>query len=194
MIIREYRAEDEEGWVCCRVLSFLDTAYFDNVYRKKERYENPSVELVAESGGKIVGLLDVEYESQPGQVCYLNSGVGAVIWHLAVLPEFRRRGIATSLLNEAVLRLKEQGVMRLEAWTRDDKWVIDWYKKRGFYKKASYLHVYAEGMECDDLAAAKLPKLFLCNCYGHYVGENKEDILKRFKRVHECRLYELLFP
>lgn len=47
MIIREYGPEDELGWVRCRVLSFLNTAYFDNVLKEKEKYINPAIELVA---------------------------------------------------------------------------------------------------------------------------------------------------
>lgn len=31
LIIREYKKEDEKGWVRCRVLSFLDSAYYDNI-------------------------------------------------------------------------------------------------------------------------------------------------------------------
>ena len=40
MIIRNYTDKDEQGWLRCRVLSFLNTAYFDNVLNKKEIYEN----------------------------------------------------------------------------------------------------------------------------------------------------------
>lgn len=36
MEIREYHPPDESGWVLCRILSFLDTAYFDNVQQTKE--------------------------------------------------------------------------------------------------------------------------------------------------------------
>ena len=60
--IRAYRKEDETGWVRCRVLSFLDTAYYDNVLREKEKYENPTIELVAVYENQIVGLIDIEYE------------------------------------------------------------------------------------------------------------------------------------
>lgn len=47
MEIRDYQIEDETSWVRCRVLSFLDTAYYDIVAREKERYQHPSIELVA---------------------------------------------------------------------------------------------------------------------------------------------------
>lgn len=193
MIIREYRNTDNLEWVRCRVLSFLDSAYFDNVLREKEHYKNPAIELAAEAGGKIVGLIDVEYETEKGAVCYYANELGGVIWHLAVLPEYRNEGIATSLLDKAITILKTKDIKKLEAWTRDDKWVNDWYKNKGFNCKESYLHVYTEGKECDEITESKIEKLLICNCFAHYVGENIEDIKKRFKRVHECNFYELIF-
>ena len=63
MRIRPYTADDETGWVRCRVLSFLDSAYFDDVHREKERYENRAIELVAEMDGSVVGLVDVDLDT-----------------------------------------------------------------------------------------------------------------------------------
>ncbi|GAA0783029.1 GNAT family N-acetyltransferase [Hathewaya limosa] len=191
MKIREYKKTDELQWVRCRVLSFLDSAYFDDVLREKEHYENPSIELVAEIDNKIVGLIDIEYEIEQGKACYKLDELGGVIWHLAVLPEYRRLGIATTLLNESVLRLKHKGIKKLQAWTRDDGWVNDWYKNKNFEWKESYLHVYMENNECKDIIDTKIEKLFICSCFAHYTGENKEKIKRKFKRVHECNLYEL---
>src|SRR5690625_7441727 len=101
MKIRFYRKEDERGWVRCRVLSFLDTAYFDNVLKEKEQYENPSLEFVAVEEGQIVGLLDIEYEVEEQTVCSRGTGCGGMIWDMAVHAESRRQGIATQLLQEA---------------------------------------------------------------------------------------------
>jgi len=190
--VREYKDTDGFQWVRCRVLSFLDSAYFDNVLREKENYENPSIELVAEIDNKIIGLIDIEYETEKGKVCYNTNELGGVIWHLAVLPEYRKLGVATLLLSEAIDRLKGKGIKKLEAWTRDDKWVNDWYKHRGFNWKESYLHVYAEDNECDKITQSKINELFICSSFAHYIGEDKENIKKSFKRVHECNLYELV--
>src|SRR5690625_7556155 len=91
MIIRHYRKGDEVGWVRCRVLSFLDTAYFDNVLKEKEKYANPAIELVAEEEGQIIGILDVEYEEKERSVCSRGTGLGGMIWHIAVHPDVRGR-------------------------------------------------------------------------------------------------------
>jgi GNAT superfamily N-acetyltransferase len=191
LIIREYNNNDSLGWIRCRVLSFLDSAFYDNVLREKECYKNPSIELVAEADDKIVGLIDIEYELEKGTVCYDTKELGGVIWSLAVLPEYRNQGISTLLLNKAIDKLRNNNINKLEAWTRDDKWVNEWYINRGFSWKERYLHVYAEGKECNGITQSKVNNMLMCNCFAHYVGENEEDIKKTFKRVHECNLYEL---
>ena len=142
--IRPYEPADETGWLRCRVLSFLDTAFFDAVEREKERYERPAIELVAEEAGAIVGLLDLEHGFEPGTVLADRPGPGGMIWHLAVHPDHQRRGIASALLDEAERRAREQGLARLEAWTRDDAHVQAWYESHGFVRIDGYLHVYVE--------------------------------------------------
>jgi GNAT superfamily N-acetyltransferase len=191
MEIRDYVPTDEQGWVRCRVLSFLDTAYFDNVLREKEQYENPAIELVAVEDGQIVGILDIEYELEEATVCSRGSGLGGMIWHIAVHPDYRRQGIASKLLLKGEEIAKVKGLNRLEAWTRDDQWVNTWYEKSKFQRVDSYLHVYLEGEEeLKGHISSEIPKLYPVQVFAHYVGVQKEEIKDKFKRVHECRCYE----
>ena len=191
MEIREYDATDEQGWLRCRVLSFLDTAYFDNVLKEKEQYENPSIELVAVEDNQIVGLLDIEYEVAEGTVCSRGKGLGGMIWHIAVHPDYRRKGIATKLLRTGEQLAKETELNRLEAWTRDDKWVNSWYEISGFQLVDSYLHVYMEGAEeLTGHIKSEYKKLIPIQTFAHYIGENTEDLKQKFNRVHECVCFE----
>lgn len=83
-VIRRYQHQDEVGWLRCRALSFLSTPYFDDVRSSKDRYENPAIELVAESGDLVVGLLDVELEPDPGSLCWREGPLGSVNLHVFV--------------------------------------------------------------------------------------------------------------
>ena len=188
--IRPYRPSEEEAWLRCRVLSFLGSAYFDAVEREKEHYERPAVELVAEEDGELVGLIDVECEEVPGTVCSDRPGLGGMIWHLAVHPDRQRRGIATALLQEAERLAAERGLVRFEAWTRDDPHVQAWYESHGFVQVDSYLHVYielADGLR--DLFPIK-GGLRPMKIFAHYVGEDRDEVKRRFARVHDCVMYE----
>lgn len=44
VIVREYRAEDEQQWLRCRVLSFLNTAYLDHVLRSRALLKGIGIE------------------------------------------------------------------------------------------------------------------------------------------------------
>lgn len=190
MIIREYKDTDEIGWVRCRALSFLNTAYFDNVLNKKESYENPAIELVAELNGQVVGLIDVEYEKEENTVCSRGEGLGGMIWHIAVHPDYYRQGIGEKLLQEAEKRAISLGLNRFEAWTRDDRWVQNWYEKMLFNKVDSYFHIYFEGHEMKNRIQSTIPKLYLINSFTHYVGEEIEQFKATNQRIHECVCYE----
>jgi ribosomal protein S18 acetylase RimI-like enzyme len=194
LVIRRYEEADERGWVICRVLSFLDSAFFDDVRQTKEHYEHPAIELVAARAGEVVGLIDVECEEVPGSVCEDRPGLGGMIWHLAVHPDHQRQGVATELLREARRLASERAIVRFEAWTRDDPGTQAWYESRGFELRYSYLHVYVgleEGLRdqfpitADGLRPVKL--------FAHYVGDDREVMRQRFERVHDDVLYELRF-
>ncbi|CAM4234367.1 GNAT family N-acetyltransferase [Bacillus paramycoides] len=192
--IRAYKKDDEIGWVRCRALSFLDTAYYDNVFREKEKYENPAIELVAVHEDQIVGLIDIEYELEERTVCSRGTGLGGMIWHIAVHPDFRRMRIGNQLLNEAEKLAKELKLNRLEAWTRDDLWVQQWYGNNDFVNVDSYLHVYSDHTdEIKDVINSNIKQLYPVQTFAHYTGENKEEIRKQFKRVHDCICFEKYF-
>ncbi|MFD2211650.1 GNAT family N-acetyltransferase [Virgibacillus halophilus] len=190
--IRPYRSKDEIGWVRCRTLSFLDTAYFDHVLNKKETYQNPAIELVAIENEQIVGLLDIEYEKTEKSICTKGEGLGGMIWHIAVHPDYRRRAIGTRLLKTAEKIAEEIGLNYLEAWTRDDRWVNEWYVKSGFDKVYSYLQVFMAGdKEINKAIKVNDPQLKVIQAFAHYSGEDKEEGVKsNFERVHECNCYE----
>jgi GNAT superfamily N-acetyltransferase len=182
-VIRPYEERDERGWLICRLLSFFDTAFFDAVEREKERYDGDAIELVAEIDGKIIGLLDLEcrsggLSSRPGD--------GGMIGHLATHPDHQREGVASALLAEAERQSREGGLVRLEAWTRDDAPTQRWYERHGFVQIDSYLHVY---LEREDLRAFD-GELRLVKAFAHYTGDHRDEIRQRFSRVHDDVLYE----
>jgi ribosomal protein S18 acetylase RimI-like enzyme len=183
LVIRPYEEADERGWLICRLLSFFDTAFFDAVEREKERYEKDAIELVADKDGEIVGLLDLECESEG---LSQRPGSGGMIWHLATHPDHQRRGIASALLAEAEEQAGDRGIVRLEAWTRDDAPTQRWYESHGFVQVDSYLHVY---LERDDLRAFD-GELRLVRAFAHYTGDDREAIRERYPRVHDDVLYE----
>lgn len=196
--VRPYEPADERGWLQCRLLSFFGSAFYDDVVREKERYEHEAIELVADAGGEIVGLIDVECETEAATVCSDRPGpegseLGGMIWHMAVHPEHQRRGIGAALLARAELLAEERGLRRYEAWTRDDPHVQAWYESHGFARVESYLQ---EDIERDEGLRETVfadGQLKLVRAFAHYTGDNPDEIRRRFRRVHDAVLYERRF-
>jgi GNAT superfamily N-acetyltransferase len=191
--VRPYGPGDEQGWLRCRALSFLGSAYYDDVVPQKPSYDSPTIELVAAEGHEIVGLIDVELEREPGTVCSEREGLGGMIWSIATHPDHQRDGVATTLLNEAERLARAEGIRRFEAWTRDDLHVHAWYSLRGFEIVESYLHVF---IELDEGLRQLFPiteELRPVKLFAHYVGDDREAVRRRFRRAHDCVLFERRF-
>jgi ribosomal protein S18 acetylase RimI-like enzyme len=190
--IRAYTDADEQGWVRCRVLGFLDSAFYDDVRQEKEHYDGPSVELVAVADRKIVGLLDLELEPAP-EVLHETDARGGVIWHVAVHPDYRRRGIATALVERALELARDHGLDLVQAWTRDDEWVHRWYEACGFRRRYSYLHVYMRPDEVRGEVTLRTDGLKPVLAFAHYTGDAPDELRRRFERVHDDIVFERAF-
>lgn len=95
---------------------------------------NPNTNFVAYDDNKLIGAILSGHDGRRGY-----------IYHTVVLPEYRRQGIATNLVDMAVKALQEEGITRvclnvMETNEQGKKFWIDrgWEKKDflGFYSKA----------------------------------------------------------
>lgn len=194
LIIRPFRRQDEVAWLRCRMGAFLDSAYWDDLQRSKPCYQNQALELVAEVDKQIVGIIDIEKEETPGELCSERTGNRAMIWTVAIFPEHRRQGIARALLDRAISWCQDQGVTHLEAWTRDDCWVRKWYEECGFVSFYSYWHIWLDREESRTLIQSTEPKLRVVSTFAHVVEGSPDELSIKPQRVHECVGYELMVP
>jgi ribosomal protein S18 acetylase RimI-like enzyme len=178
--IRDYDPADEQGWLRCRVLSFLGTAYFDDVMTAKQSPEL-GAELVAVQAGTIVGVLDLSVD-----------GDLATIDTIGVHPEYQHLGTGTQLLQEARRRAAALGAATIDAWTRDDEPALRWYRARGFTESSHYLHVYADrytDAEEPAKAVSFRPGLTPIKVFLHATLDREEELRAQFSRVHICRRF-----
>lgn len=176
--VRPYIAADERSWLRCRALAFLDTNYFDDVVPQKPTYDGISVELVAVADNEVVGLLDVAaYDDL------------ATIETIATHPDHARHGVAHKLLDEALRALPTQ-VVKIDAWTREDRAANAWYRANGFKETFVYLHVYAEGAEIAASTAARDDALTPVAAFFHADLEAEERVRRQYRRVYRCRRYQ----
>lgn len=181
--VRPYLPTDETGWLRCRALAFLETAYFDDVRRAKPAIADPGFELVAvDPDGEVLGVIDVEVEDE-----------AATIETVAVHPDHQGRGVGRALLQEALDRLAAQGVTALDAWTRDDPGTLRWYRSNGFTEGDHYLHVYADyytdAAEPDRAIGERRPGLRPMKAFLHAAMAEEAAVREQFARVHVCRRF-----
>ena len=193
MEIRKYGVDDETEWLKCRVLSFLDSSYYSDVLTKREVYANEAICLVAEDNGKIVGLIDAEIEKHIGDLCVAGNKLGAVIWHLAVLPEYRQQNIATTLWNEVQKLLTERCIHYCEAWTQEDEPANHWYIKQGFHniEEKNWLRCYARPSSTEwFLNTNNVGDIFGVEEMIFEVSTSrKNEISRHCQKIIEVRLY-----
>ncbi len=195
MIIREYNQTDEKEWLYCRVVSFLDCSYYNDVKTQKEIYEHPSICLVAEDNNRIIGFIDVEIDSD--DLTCNNGERGAVIWNLGVLPEYRNQKVATQLWLQAKEKLLQLSIHYCEVWTQQDIPANRFYVGNGFMlnNEQTWLRCYIAQEECNRLTKAE--------CLGDIYGieemiidvpiGQKNKWMDKCYRIDEVRLYSTTF-
>ncbi len=160
----------------CRVIAFLDTAYYDDVTSRRPDHR-PGLAVVAVHRGQVVALCDVS----------LGGDDEATIETIAVHPEHRRSGLATAMTDVLLPRLAHARVNRLHAWTRDDATALSWYENAGFEETFRYLHVYASTPEEAARNAGDDRRLMPRGAFFHAGIEHEAELRRAYERVHVCR-------
>jgi len=190
-VIRDYQPEDEKEWLKCHALTYLSSNE-RTLERNKPKYHGKTIELVALTNKTIIGFLDIELEETPGSVCFKKVRGNGTLWDIGVLPKFRRRGVATQLLNEGIKRGKELDMKRLEAWSIEPP-AWKFYEKYGFKKFFEYHHVRINARE--KLRAFDRDGIHIIEIYAHIMPETDlKTIVEKYqpKEVFPCCGYELM--
>ncbi|MFP4014238.1 MAG: GNAT family acetyltransferase [Chitinispirillaceae bacterium] len=122
--IREYGSEDRDAVIQIWNEVFSDgTPHNDpSLSLKRKVGMGDGLLLLAQKDGKVVGTVMGGYDGHRGW-----------IYSLAVLPDYRRNGIATKLLGEMQKKLSELGSPKINLQVREDNaGVIEFYRKCGF--------------------------------------------------------------
>lgn len=195
MIIRDYCSEDEQKWVRCRVIAFLDCSYWNDVKREKEKYSKPSINLVAQENGEVIGFMDTELDSDNSS-CNNKGERNSVIWNLGVLPEYRKLSVARKLWEETKKRLYDRNIHYCELWTQEDEAANNFYKKMGFrlQENQTWLRCYSQGKKSKSLLNDKLGHIYGPEELIFGTQVSRRDELKDIcYRMDEVRLYNIRF-
>lgn len=93
---------------------------------EQDQYEKGSFQLVAVFGDRIIGSARLRKESE-------NLGI---ISFVAVLPEFRDRGVGTKLMEKLIEKAQQENLQIVKLKSRIT--AISFYKKIGFYEQGDF--------------------------------------------------------
>ena len=113
--------EDEETEILRKTLR----EYFSEVIPSDD-----FIAWLAEHSGKIIATSEMVVWQMPARYGGLESGKLGYILNLYTIPEARRKGICTRLLNELIKEAKSLGLRYLHLHTSEDG--INIYRKAGF--------------------------------------------------------------
>ncbi len=128
--IRYYKSQDFSHLIHILKLANLYHAPTDTkkVITKQIRYDPKSI-IVAEDKGGIVGSIFVMY-----------SPWASMLYHLAVHPDYQKKGLGTRLMDKAESMLKRRGMPQPTLLVeKNNKKAIDFYKKRKWFVLAEVL-------------------------------------------------------
>lgn len=111
-------------WLSCAGMGLNDIDDSRNGIEKFLK-RNPNTCFVAEENNRIIGVIIVG-----------NDGRRGYIYHTAVSPKARSKGVGTELVNSALSALKELGIIKvaLVVFNKNEEGNSFW-EKRGFVKR-----------------------------------------------------------
>lgn len=133
--IQNYTAEFEESWLRCRALSYMRSAFTDEITATRDNISaDKGISLVAVSDGMVVGLADAVYldngEANPSSYGFAAGTRMTTLDAVATHPDYQHQGIARALINEMVRRLHTRGG-ELLIYTLDDEPANALYRSLG---------------------------------------------------------------
>lgn len=133
MNVRVFKPEDYDDvyalWLSCKGLGLND---IDDSRAGIEKYldRNPRTSFVCEEDGKILGMIIAG-----------NDGRRGYIYHTAVSPDARRRGIAAKLVEAAVDALDKEGITKVALVVFDrNSTGNEFWEKMGFSEREDLIY------------------------------------------------------
>ena len=123
LIVRECQEDEAEAVLELWQLAETVTSPTDTLDQVRVAIKhNAASFLVAESGGRIIGTVIGTFDGWRGEM-----------YRLAVLPEFRRVGVARTLVEAAEKWMAEQGCRRITALVeKDHPWATRFWDAAGY--------------------------------------------------------------
>ena len=136
--LRDFRASDLDTLWKIDQQCFVEGISYSKIELQTYVHRRASFTLVAETTEAIMGFIVSESSAR---------GIGHIIT-IDVLPEARRSGVGSKLLNAAETRLRKAGCFAVFLETAvDNKAALAFYKRHGYFLVKTHPRYYGNGLD-----------------------------------------------
>lgn len=199
IVVRPYDDTDEAAWMRVHAIIMSTSHAWNYTIQERPAYEGyESTRLVATHDGQIVGLTDVQYDREPGEICFVKDSRGGYVLEFGRLPEYAGRGVGEALMTATIADAQAKGIHRLEYWTQERR-AQRYYERMGLTEIGRhYRFRFKAPREIEDYLMQDLVGVEYI--YGVCVPEEWPLVKEKFAIVtdaplepHLCVGYEIRF-
>ena len=120
LIIRPYQDADEAAWMRVHAIIMSTSHSWNYVIQERPQYMGyESTRLVALDGDNLIGLTDIQYENEAGEICLNKDSRGGYVLEFGRIPEYNGQRIGAQLIEASVTDATSKSIHRLEYWSQD---------------------------------------------------------------------------
>jgi ribosomal protein S18 acetylase RimI-like enzyme len=197
--IRPYRDEDEQQWMRTHAIILSISHSWNYSIQKRPQYEGyESTRLVAIEDDNIVGLIDTQYDNEPGELCFLKDSRGGYVLEFGRLPEYGGRQIGERLIEANVEDAIKKGFHRLEFWSQERR-AQKYYLRAGFKEIGRHYRFRMRAPEAvqDTVDRTRIAVEYMyCACLPEewpLIRQEYDIVEKHPLEPHLCVGYEIRF-
>jgi GNAT superfamily N-acetyltransferase len=196
--IRPYRDDDESEWMRVHAVILSISHAWNYTIQERPQYKGyESTRLVAVAEDRIIGLTDVQYDNEPGELCLLKDSRGGYVLEFGRLPEFAGNGVGKLLMDATILDAKKKGFSRLEYWSQERR-AQRYYARLGLKEIGRHYRFRMKPpQEVSETLGKSIGVEYLyCACLPEewpLVRQRYEVIIRHPLEPHLCIGYEIRF-
>lgn len=177
--IVEYSVYRELEWLDIHASVMVDSAAWWTVLHKKPDYDKV-IDLIALANNKLVGFITIEINAD----IISDMNPAGFVWEFGVHRDFRGKGIAIALIDEAHIRLKYKYNINTSIWYSQDENAQKFYQYLGMEEIGRHWQFSVKADK--ELHKNLLNKGFNCwNFRGSCEVDQWEEVQKKFSIIRD---------
>lgn len=139
MKIREIKKEDRRKWI--KLVQLADNRNKEWAEQKFDSYLDSKKKkrlLIMEENDKLIGFVGIKGEDVEENVSEVLNKEYALITWIALIPEYRKKGLGSEILKECEKYARKWGKKGI--WLGCREKIIPFYEKKGYHREGTFIN------------------------------------------------------